>query len=111
MGVRLVANRNPLQYDQLVRIGELIWPEDRVDHIAKHGVEPQEVEEVCFGQALVLHGKSAGTNPVYYVLGQTAAGRYLFCVVIRFPDGKGYPVTVRAMTAKEKQRFKQWKKR
>jgi hypothetical protein len=56
-------------------------------------------------------GNPRGTNPVYYVLGQTAAGRYLFCVVIQFPDGKGYPVTARVMTAKEKQRFNQWKKR
>ena len=31
---------------------ELIWPEDRVDHIARHGVNPEEVEEVCFGRPL-----------------------------------------------------------
>jgi hypothetical protein len=35
----------------------------------------------------------------------------LFCVVIRFPGGKGYPVTARAMTAKEKRRYRQWKNR
>jgi uncharacterized DUF497 family protein len=92
-------------------IRELIWPEDRVDHIAAHDIGPQEVEEVCFGRVLILRAKSAGTNPVYYVLGETRAGRYLFCVVIEFPDGKGYPVTARAMTAKEKRRFVQWKKR
>jgi hypothetical protein len=68
------------------------------------------VEEVCFGQALVLRAKSEGKNPVYYVLGQTAAGRYLFCVVIQFPDGNGYPVTARSMTRKEQQRFNQWKR-
>jgi hypothetical protein len=45
-------------------------------------------------------------NPVYYVLGKTDAGRYLFCVVIQFPDGKGYPVTARDMTANEKRRFR-----
>lgn len=92
-------------------IRELIWPEDRADHIAAHNIEPEEVEEVCFGRALILRAKSAGTNPVYHVLGQTRTGRYLFCVVIEFPDGKGYPVTARAMTAKEKRRFIQWKKR
>ncbi|MBM3300635.1 MAG: hypothetical protein FJY85_11840, partial [Deltaproteobacteria bacterium] len=83
----------------------LIWPEDRVDHIAAHGIAPGEVEDACFGQALVQRAKSEGHNPVYYVLGQTAAGRYLFCVVIAFPDGNGYPVTARSMTRKEKQRF------
>jgi hypothetical protein len=59
----------------------------------------------------VLRGKSGGENPVYYVLGQTDAGRYLFCVVIQFPDAKGYPVTARPMTDNEQRRFNQWKNR
>ena len=92
-------------------IHDFLWPEDRIEHIARHGVEPVEVEQVCFGQSLVRRAKSEGDNPVYYVLGQTEAGRYLLCVVIRFPDGKGYPVTAREMTANEKHRFRQWKKR
>jgi uncharacterized DUF497 family protein len=94
-----------------MKIRELIWPEDRIDHVASHGVEPEEVDEVCFGRALVQRAKSEGKNPVYYALGQTTAGRYLFCVVIQFPDGKGYPVTARPMTRKERQRFNRWKKR
>lgn len=92
-----------------MKIYELIWPEDRVEHIARHGIHPAEVEEVCFGRALVQRTKSLRANPVYYVLGQTAAGRYLFCVVIQFPDGKGFPVTARPM--KEQRRFNQWKNR
>jgi uncharacterized DUF497 family protein len=91
-----------------MRIYEFVWPEDRIDHIAEHGISPEEVEEVCFGRSLVQRGKSEGENPVYYVLGQTRAGRYLFCVVIPFPDGKGYPVTARLMTTKEKRRFRKW---
>jgi uncharacterized DUF497 family protein len=91
-------------------IDEIIWPEERVEHIAEHGVTPEEMEQVCFGQSLVLRAKTEGENPVYYVLGQTATGRYLFCVVIRFPDGKGYPVTAREMTAKEKRRYRKWKR-
>jgi len=100
-----------MEYLCTMRVGELIWAEDRVAHIAEHGVQPHEVEEICFGHPLVLHGKSGGKNPVYYVLGQTAGGRYLFCVVVALPDSKGYPVTARPMTAKEERRFKQWKKR
>ena len=94
-----------------MQIREFVWPQERVDHIDRHSVAPEEVEEACFGDALVLRAKSEGENPVYYVLGQTAAGRYLFCVVIRFPDGKGYPITARSMTDKEKQRYRQWKNR
>jgi uncharacterized DUF497 family protein len=92
-------------------VNELVWPEDRIEHIARHGVTPEEVGEVCFGKPLVLRTKSQGENPVYYVLGQTDAGRYLFCVVIRFPDGKGYPVTAREMTANEKRRYRKRKGR
>jgi uncharacterized protein len=94
-----------------MRIFEFVWPQERLDHIAEHGVTPEEVEEICFGRSLVLRAKSEGENPVYYVLGQTAAGRYLFCVVIRFPEGVGYPVSARPMTAKEKRRYREWKNR
>ena len=94
-----------------MEIHEFVWPQDRIDHIDRHGVTPEEVEEACFGHALVLRAKSEGENPVYYVLGQTNAGRYLFCVVIRFPDGKGYPITARSMTDQEKRRYRQWKNR
>ena len=92
-----------------MKIDQLIWTEDRVDHIAEHGVRPEEVEDVCFGRSLIQRAKSAGENPVYYVLGQSEAGRYLLCVVIQFPDRKGFPVTARPMTPKERRRFNQWK--
>ncbi len=94
-----------------MKIRGFVWPEDRVDHVARHGVSPAEVEEACFGRALVQRSKTLGENPVYYVLGQTVAGRYLFCVIIRFPDGNGYPVTARTMTAKEKRRYRNWRDR
>ena len=94
-----------------MRIVDFVWQEDRVDHIARHRVTPSEVEEVCFGNPLVLRARSGGKNPVYYVLGQTSSGRHLFCVVIEFPQLKGYPVTAREMTTKEKQRFNRWRER
>ena len=92
-------------------VKRLVWPADRIAHIARHGLCPDEVEQVCFGQPLVFRARSKGPNPVYYVLGQTVAGRYVFCVVIRFPDGTGFPVTARLMTPKEKRRFVQWRRR
>ncbi|MCI0335571.1 MAG: hypothetical protein L0228_20375 [Planctomycetes bacterium] len=93
-----------------MEIDFFLWPDDRIEHIACHGVTPEEVEEACRGRALVRRAKSRGENPVYYVMGQTDVGRYLFCVVIRFPNGVGYPVTARPMTDKEKRRYRQWKR-
>ena len=94
-----------------MQIHELLWPQDRINHIRRHNVSPDEVEEVCFGHSFVRRAKSQGENPVYYVSGQTNGGRYLFCVVIRFSDGKGYPVTARPMTNKERRRYRQWRDR
>ena len=94
-----------------MRVHQIIWTEDRVDHIARHGISPDEFEQTCFGDSLVYRAKSEGPNPVYYVLGVTDARRYLFCVVIQFPDGNGFPVTARDMTANEKRRYKRKKNR
>ena len=91
-------------------ISELLWGDDRVAHIAKHRIAAEEFEEVCFGASLVLRSKAEGPNPVYQVLGRTDAGRYLLCVLVSFPDGRGYPVTAREMTAAEKQRYSRWKR-
>jgi len=88
-----------------VPISRFLWPDDRIEHIGQHGVTPDEFEEVCFGRSLTLRAKAQGANAVYYVLGETDAGRHLFCVVIEFPGGNGYPVTARDMTTKEKRRY------
>ena len=90
-------------------ITEFLWPEDRIDHISRHGVSPEEFEEVCFGSPLVLRARSEGPNPVYHVLGETLNQKHLLCIAILFPDGKGYPVTARPMSDREKRRYQQWK--
>jgi uncharacterized DUF497 family protein len=94
-----------------VNITKLVWPEDRITRIAEHNIHPEEVEDVCFGRLFVQPAKSFGKNPVYYVLGQTTGGQYLFYVVIAFPDGRGFPITARSMTPKEKRRFNQSRRR
>ena len=94
-----------------MRIYEPLWSPERIEHIAKHNVTPDEVWEICQRKPFVQRAKSQGENPVYYVLGQTEAGRYLFCVIIRFPDSRGSPVIARSMTDKEKRRYRQWRKR
>jgi uncharacterized DUF497 family protein len=93
-----------------VKIYEFLWTEDRIEHIARHGVLPEDFEEVCFGQSLVRRIHALGENPAYQALGQTAEGRYLFCIAIQFPGGLGFPVMARPMTEKERRRFTQWKK-
>ena len=52
-------------YNADVPISEVLSPEDRVDHIARHGVTSEEFEQVCFGLPFVLRAKATGQNPVY----------------------------------------------
>ena len=93
-----------------MKVSALIWPEDRIEHIGRHNIIPEEFEEVCFGRSLVFRVGSFGPNPVYNVLGQTESGDYLLCVVIAMPHGAGYPVTARLMTRSELRRYLGWRK-
>ena len=90
---------------------DFLWSQEQIDHIARHGVTPEEFEHVCSGESLIEKAPSKGKNPVYYVRGQTEAGRYLSCIVIRFPDGRGYPITARQMDDSERRRFRKWRDR
>jgi len=82
-------------------ITELLWDEHSVEHIARHHVTAQEVEEVCFKPQSLVFKRGAR----YIVLGQTAAGRYLFVAVDRVRKSRGYVVTARSMDKKERRRY------
>jgi len=92
-------------------IYSLVWNDKNLEHIALHNVKPDEVEDVCMSAPLILKARSKGKSPVYHVLGRTRAGRYLFSVIIYFGKGRGYVVTSRNMTDKERRRFAKWKNR
>jgi hypothetical protein len=94
-----------------VIIREFVGSSDRVEHIARHQVAPEEVDQVLFRAVAGASGERVGKEPDYHVLGQTDAGRYLLCVVIQFPGEKGCAVTARTMTDKEKRRFSEWNQR
>lgn len=83
-------------------INNLIWDEWNIEHIARHGVDPEEVEQTCNSRHLIRRGKQ-GT---YTLTGQTKDGRYL--TIILAPRGKGsfYPVTARDSDNKERKLFK-----
>jgi len=90
-----------------VRIDELIWDDWNVEHIAGHNVEPEEVEEVCFGRPLV---RRAGTTRYglrrYHAFGRTEVGRYLFIVLDCEAAGVFYVVSARDMSKREGQQHR-----
>jgi uncharacterized DUF497 family protein len=82
-------------------VEQLIWEEWNVEHIARHDVRPQEVEEVCHGQFVA----SATYGGRLRLIGRTANGRML--TIILAPEGEGnyYPVTARPASRKECRRY------
>ncbi len=88
-------------------VSRLEWDDYRIEHIARHNVEPYEVWEVCEDS---LHlARRQGTNR-YLLYGQTIVGRYLF-VVLEHVQGSIYkPITARNMTDREKRNFRRLRK-
>jgi uncharacterized DUF497 family protein len=87
-----------------VRISEIVWAETDVAHIARHGVTPEEVEEILTANPIWRRGRRhrATGRRGLYALGRTEAGRYLF--VVLSPLGRGRARCVTAMEMDEKAR-------
>ena len=88
-----------------LRLTEIDWREDHIQHVARHHVDPQEVEEACFSSACHIE-TGRGGGGVYYVTGQTATGRYLMIVIRYLGRGRANVITAREMDNHEKARFK-----
>ena len=82
----------------MFRVDDIDWDLASVEHIARHGVEPEEVEAVVYGRFGVTRSRS-GT---YRLIGQTGAGRWL--TVILAPRGDGVFAVVTARDATDAER-------
>lgn len=82
------------------------WDEENVEHIADHGVEPFEAEEVIDDDPLIL---KAGKER-YTAYGQTDGGRYLLVVFAQKSENRLRVITARDLTAKEKKRLRRRRK-
>jgi uncharacterized DUF497 family protein len=86
-------------------IRDLQWDAENEEHIAEHNVDPDEVEDVCFGRCRI----ERVSRDKHAVLGQTAEGRYLFIVVAHKGGGLFRPITAREMNDAERRRYAKWK--
>ena len=91
----------------MLRIRDLIFDERNQEHIARHHVNTDEVEEVCWSLPLVRRGRY-GRLAVY---GQTLVGRYLLVVLAPRAGGDYYVITARPMTQAESRRYRHQKRR
>jgi uncharacterized DUF497 family protein len=81
---------------------KICWTEDSEEHIARHSVEPDEVEDVLYGRPRLSTPGREGTTLVY---GTTWSGRYLLVVLVDSQDGRWYVATAREMTQSERRLF------
>ncbi len=91
-----------------MRIEKISWDEDTVDHIVKHTVSPEEVEEALFNEDephLILRGPEGR----YLFYGKTGSGRFLL-VVLTISHRKTRVITARDMTETEKQFYRRRRK-
>ncbi|MEV7183680.1 hypothetical protein [Kitasatospora sp. NPDC093102] len=83
---------------------EIYWTQRSEEHIARHSVTPDEVEDVVFVRP---HWFASGRNGSVLCLGVTGAGRYLL-VVLATSTAKPsawYCATARDMTVAERRLF------
>ena len=91
-----------------MKIQNISWDLETVDHIANHSVLPEEVEEVLFNDydvPIILRGR----DNKYLAYGETESGRLLFVVWVS-RHRKTHIITARDMTKKEKQSYRKRKK-
>ena len=82
------------------------WDEQNIEHIANHGVEPFEAEEVIDDNPLILR---AGSDR-YTAYGQSGNGRYLLVVFAIKSDNRLRVITARDLTTAEKKRLRRRKR-
>jgi uncharacterized DUF497 family protein len=85
-----------------MRITELEWDDENINHIARHNVNPEEVEDVCFG----LNLSERESHNRYILGGQTSSGRYINVVIERAGWGTFRPITAFEMDEKQKARYR-----
>jgi len=86
-------------------VSSIKWTDESIEHIARHGIRPKEVEEVCFNEDAIPFIRSGGEK-LHYVFGKTYSGRFLFVVVRFVRHGEVRVITARDMNAWEKNYFR-----
>ena len=89
-------------------IDDIIWLDTIVEKLAwKHGMLPQEVEEILTGSCRIFKresGKVEGED-LYNALGRTESGRYLSVFFIRKLGNKALIITARDMNTRERRKY------
>ena len=83
-------------------IDGLEWDDENIEHINRHYIHPEEIEDVCFG----IHVAYRGRFNRYILYGQTERGRYLKVIVEHIYGKRFRPVTAFAMSKSEQHNYR-----
>lgn len=89
----------------MVYVDDIDWSGAMVEHVARHGVHLDDVEDVVFGTPFVTRGRE-GT---YRFVGQTRGGRFLTVVLVRREASLFAVVTARDATPEGRRAFRRRK--
>ena len=91
-----------------MKITDCLWLDEFVDKIIrKHGVYPEEVEEVLSGNVAIrkLEGGKIKGEDLYIAFGRTAAGRYVTVLFVRKRYKRALVISARDMTKRERKTY------
>jgi uncharacterized DUF497 family protein len=83
-------------------VGRLIWDDDNEEHIARHGIDREDVEQAFYSSRVIERAR----NDTYRVVGQTDSGRYIAIFVAPRKGGEWYVVTARDADLREQRNFR-----
>jgi uncharacterized DUF497 family protein len=83
-------------------IHDLLWDDWNTEHIDRHHVSPDEVDEVCLGMSAYV---SRAGRTRYQIIGPSYSGRLLVVFLDRLETGVFYPVTARDASDRERRLF------
>lgn len=91
------------------------WDDNNIEHIARHGVEPEEVEEIVYEDCYpswVVRVRHRGVRETrWMVFGQTCAGRYLLAIIAPYLSrGVWRTVTAWDMERQTRRRYQRWRR-
>ncbi len=85
-----------------LKIAEFEWDEANINHIANHGIEPEEAEEVLRNRPVLRRSHSGR----YVSIGKTDVGRYLAVIFEMKEMSVARVVTARPATDTERRLYR-----
>jgi uncharacterized DUF497 family protein len=88
-------------WESRVRLKLFVWNAHNIEHVLRHAVHPDEVDEALEGE----HRTVTTHSGRYMLLGRSGAGRYLSVIYEPLREGRGLVITARDMSHSERRRY------